>query len=182
MLFRSRSLGQRSILADPRPAGMKDTVNAKIKFRELYRPFAPSICAGAAAEWFELPGSAPDPYRFMLATAKTREDRRERLAAVTHVDGSARVQTIDPAQSPLYHRLAESVGRRLGAPAVLNTSFNLKGEPIVETPADAVATFLASGMDALAVGPFLTTGRPENPQPRRQTWESSKTQPDGLGW
>ena len=92
-----RSLGQRSILADPRPAGMKDTVNAKIKFREMYRPFAPSICADAAAEWFDLPaGAAPDPYRFMLATAKTREDRRDRLAAVTHVDGSSRVQTIDP--------------------------------------------------------------------------------------
>lgn len=163
-----RALGQRSILADPRPAAMKDTVNAKIKFRELYRPFAPSVCAGAAAEWFDLPGAAaPEPYRFMLATAKTRPDRRERLAAVTHVDGSSRVQTIDPAQSPLFHRLAEHMGRATGVPAALNTSFNLKGEPIVETPADAVATFLASGMDALALGPFLTTGRPENPQPRR---------------
>jgi carbamoyltransferase len=178
-----RALGQRSILADPRPAAMKETVNAKIKFRELYRPFAPSICAGAAAEWFDLPGSpAPDPYRFMLATARTRADRRDALAAVTHVDGSARVQAIDPAQSPLFHRLAESMGRRAGAPAVLNTSFNLKGEPIVETPADAVATFLDSGMDALAIGPFLTTGRPENPRPRRQSWESSRTQPDAPGY
>jgi carbamoyltransferase len=177
-----RSLGHRSILADPRAAGMKDTVNAKIKFREMYRPFAPSICAGAAAEWFELPAAAPDPYRFMLATAKTREDRRDRLAAVTHVDGSSRVQTIDPEQSPLFHKLAKALGDRTSVPATLNTSFNLKGEPIVESPADAVSTFLASGMDALAVGPFLTTGRPENPQPRRQTWDSSKTQPDGLGW
>ena len=178
-----RALGQRSILADPRPAAMKDTVNAKIKFREPHRPFAPSICAGAAAEWFDLPGGAASaPYRFMLATARTRADRREKLAAVTHVDGSSRVQAIDPAQSPLFHRLAESMGRSGGAPAVLNTSFNLKGEPIVETPADAVATFLASGMDALAVGPFLTTGRPENPQPRRPTWESSRTPPDALGW
>ena len=178
-----RSLGQRSILADPRLAGMKDTVNAKIKFRELYRPFAPSICAGAAAEWFDLPASpAPDPYRFMLATAKTRADRRDRLAAVTHVDGSARVQTIDPAQSPLFHRLVETLGRRTGVPATLNTSFNLRGEPIVETPADAVSTFLASGMDALAVGPFLTTGRPDNPQPRRELCASYETRSDGLGW
>jgi len=178
-----RALGQRSILADPRPAAMKDTVNAKIKFRELYRPFAPSVCAGAAAEWFDLPRDpAPDPYRFMLATANTRPDRRERLAAVTHVDGSSRVQAIDPAQSPLFHRLAESMGRVTGVPAALNTSFNLKGEPIVESPADAVSTFLASGMDALALGPFLTTGRPENPQPRRQTWDSSRTPPDALGW
>ncbi len=178
-----RALGQRSILADPRPAAMKDTLNAKIKFRELYRPFAPSICAGAASEWFDLPRDpAPDPYRFMLATAKTRPDRRDRLAAVTHVDGSSRVQAIDPAQSPLFHRLAEQMGRVTGVPATLNTSFNLKGEPIVETPADAVATFLASGMDALAVGPFLTTGRPENPQPRRQTWDSSRTPPDASAW
>lgn len=178
-----RALGQRSILAIPSPAAMKDTVNAKIKFRELYRPFAPSVCAGAAAEWFELPRDpAPDPYRFMLATARTRPDRRERLAAVTHVDGSSRVQTIDPVQSPLFHRLAESMGRTTGVPAALNTSFNLKGEPIVETPADAVATFLASGMDALAVGPFLTTGRPENPQPRRQTWDSSETPPGASAW
>jgi len=177
-----RSLGHRSILADPRAAGMKDTVNAKIKFREMYRPFAPSICAGDAADWFELPAAAPDPYRFMLATAKTRADRRDRLAAVTHVDGSSRVQTIDPAQSPLFHKLAKALGGRTGVPATLNTSFNLKGEPIVDSPADAVSTFLASGMDALAVGPFLTTGRPENPAPRRQTWESSKTLNDGLGW
>ena len=117
-----------------------------------------------------------------MSRPRTRADRREKLAAVTHVDGSSRVQAIDPAQSPLFHRLAESMGRSGGAPAVLNTSFNLKGEPIVETPADAVATFLASGMDALAVGPFLTTGRPENPQPRRPTWESSRTPPDALGW
>lgn len=178
-----RALGQRSILADPRPAAMKETVNAKIKFRELYRPFAPSICAGAAAEWFDLPRDpAPDPYRFMLATAKTRPDRRGTLAAVTHVDGSSRVQAIDPVQSPLFHRLVSDMGRRTGVPAALNTSFNLKGEPIVESPADAVATFLASGMDALAVGPFLTTGRPDNPQPRRQTWESSRTPPDALAW
>ncbi|MEK7233314.1 MAG: carbamoyltransferase N-terminal domain-containing protein [Elusimicrobiota bacterium] len=178
-----RSLGQRSILADPRPAAMKDTVNAKIKFRESYRPFAPSICAGAAAEWFDLPGlPAPDPYRFMLATAKTRPDRRDLLAAVTHVDGSSRVQTIDPEQSPLFHRLAQTMGRRTGVPAALNTSFNLQGEPIVETPADAVATFLSSGMDALAVGPFLTTGRPENPQPRRETCASCETRSDGLVW
>ncbi|PIR17089.1 MAG: hypothetical protein COV48_09005, partial [Elusimicrobia bacterium CG11_big_fil_rev_8_21_14_0_20_64_6] len=176
-------LGQRSILADPRRAEMKNTVNAKIKFREMYRPFAPSICAGAAAEWFDLPRMpAPDPYRFMLATAQTRPDRRERLAAVTHVDGSSRVQAIDPEQSPLYHRLAEALGQRTGVPATLNTSFNLKGEPIVETPADAVATFLASGMDALAIGPFLTTGRPENPQPRRETCASSETRSDGLAW
>ncbi len=178
-----RSLGQRSILADPRPASMKDTVNAKIKFREMYRPFAPSICAENASEWFDLAGPpSADPYRFMLATAKTREDRRDRLAAVTHVDGSSRVQTIDAAQTPLYHRLAKALGARTGVPATLNTSFNLKGEPIVEAPADAVATFLASGMDALAVGPFLTTGRPANPQPRRETCATSETRSDGLGW
>lgn len=178
-----RALGHRSILADPRPAKMKDTVNEKIKFRELFRPFAPSALGGLAGEWFDLGGSpAPDPYRFMLATAPVRADRRERLGAVTHVDGSARVQTVFPDQDPLYHRLIESFGAATGVPVVLNTSFNLKGEPIVETPEDAVATFLASGMDALVVGPLLVWNRNAAAAPRRKAWAVSAKQSDAWAW
>ena len=178
-----RALGQRSILADPRPAQMKRTVNEKIKFRELFRPFAPSVAAASASDWFELGrGEAPDPYRFMLATAPVRADRRAGLGAVAHVDGSARVQTVDAAQSPLYHRLVSRFGALTGTPVVLNTSFNLKGEAMVETPEDAVATFLASGMDALAVGPLLVTKRPDGPLPGRKAWAASATPSDGWGW
>lgn len=178
-----RALGNRSILADPRPAAMKERVNEKIKFRELFRPFAPSTLGGLAGEWFDLgPGPAPDPYRFMLATAPVRPDRRERLGAVTHVDGSARVQTVDAEQSPLYHRLIESFGAATGVPVLLNTSFNLKAEPIVETPEDAVSTFLASGMDALAVGPLLVSRRPAGPVPRRKAWVASATPSDAWAW
>jgi carbamoyltransferase len=178
-----RALGQRSILADPRPAAMKRTVNEKIKFRELFRPFAPSAAAESAAEWFDLGvAPAPDPYRFMLATAPVREKKREGLGAVTHVDGSARVQTVFASETPLYHRLISEFGALTGTPVVLNTSFNLKGEPIVETPDDAIATFLASGMDALAVGPFLASRRADGPAPRRKEWAASATPSDGWGW
>jgi carbamoyltransferase len=178
-----RALGQRSILADPRPAAMKRALNEKIKFRELFRPFAPSAAAEAARDWFDLgPGPAPAPYRFMLATTSVREDRRSRLGAVTHVDGSARVQSVDAAECPLYHRLISSFGAVTGVPVVLNTSFNLKGEPIVESPSDAIATFLASGMDALALGPFLVSTRPTGNPSRRSEWAASATPSDGWGW
>ena len=178
-----RALGQRSILADPRPAAMKDTVNEKIKFRELFRPFAPSASWSTAGEWFDLgPGPVADPYRFMLATAPVRPERRERLGAVTHVDGSSRVQVVGPAENPLYHRLIESFAARTGVPVVLNTSFNLKGEPIVETPEDAISTFLASGMDALVLGSFLVPRRPGGAVPRRKTWAASETPSAAWAW
>ncbi|MFI5350714.1 MAG: carbamoyltransferase [Elusimicrobiota bacterium] len=178
-----RALGQRSILADPRPAAMKRTLNEKIKFRELFRPFAPSVAAESADEWFDLgEGPGRDPYRFMLATAPVRPERRERLAAVTHVDGSARVQTVEAADNPLYHRLISCFGAATGVPVVLDTSFNLKGEPIVETPEDAISTFLASGMDALVLGSFLVPSRPAGIASRRSTWAASATPSDGWGW
>ncbi|HXT00680.1 MAG TPA: carbamoyltransferase N-terminal domain-containing protein [Elusimicrobiota bacterium] len=178
-----RALGQRSILADPRPAAMKRALNEKIKFRELFRPFAPSAAAEAAGEWFDLgPGPAAAPYRFMLATAPVREDRRAGLGAVTHVDGTARVQAVGADDSPLYHELISSFGAATGVPVLLNTSFNLKGEPIVETPEDAISTFLASSMDALVLGPFLVPRRPEGNPSRRSAWAASATPSDGWGW
>jgi carbamoyltransferase len=151
-----RALGNRSILADPRRADMKDIVNTKIKFREPYRPFAPSILAERAEEFFDLPGAAENwPARFMLLVAPVLEDKQEAIPAVTHVDGSGRLQTVHEEQSPRYHRLIKCFEEATGVPAVLNTSFNLRGEPIVTTPANAYNTFSASGMDLLVMDHHL---------------------------
>jgi carbamoyltransferase len=148
-----RALGQRSILADPRRAAMKDLVNVKIKYREPFRPFAPSVLAARASEYFALP-DAPCHYpaRFMLYVEDVLASRREAVPAVTHVDGTARPQIVRPETAPRYHRLIERFEKETGVPLLLNTSFNLKGEPIVNTPAEALRTFAASGMDALVLG------------------------------
>lgn len=151
-----RALGSRSILADPRRTDMKEIVNVKIKFREPFRPFAPSVLAEAAERYFDLP-DAPKHYpaRFMLYVVNVKEGQDAVLPAITHVDGTARLQTVHEAESPLYHRLIKRFGDATGVPVVLNTSFNLKGEPIVNTPANAFSTFMRSGMDALVVGNCL---------------------------
>jgi carbamoyltransferase len=145
-----RALGQRSILADPRRATMKDVVNIKIKFREAFRPFAPSVVAARATDYFAVP-AAPRalPTRFMLYVVPVQTP--DLLPAITHADGTARVQVVEREAAPRYHALLERFGQATGAPVLLNTSFNLRGEPIVNTPAEAVRTFLASGMDALVV-------------------------------
>lgn len=147
-----RALGNRSILADPRRADMKEVVNVKIKFREPYRPFAPSVAVEHAHEYFSLPEPARHmPARFMLLVSGVHEGAKERIPAVTHVDGSARLQTVVPGTNPLYHELITRFGQATGVPVVLNTSFNLRGEPIVNTPAEALSTFSRSGMDALVM-------------------------------
>jgi carbamoyltransferase len=151
-----RALGNRSILADPRRAAMKDVVNTKIKFREPYRPFAPSVLAERAREFFELDDPAGTyPARFMLLVTKVREDKRGVIPATTHVDGTGRVQVVVRDASPTYHRLIERFADATGVPVLLNTSFNLRGEPIVATPADAYSTFRRSGLDLLVLGPYL---------------------------
>jgi carbamoyltransferase len=151
-----RALGQRSILADPRRAGMKDTVNVKIKFREPYRPFAPSVLAGHADAYFDCAGADRQyPSRFMLLVEPVRAEARALLPATTHVDNSARLQTVVKSASPLYYGLIERVGRLTGVPVVLNTSFNLRGEPIVNTPTEAISTFARSGLDALVMGHLI---------------------------
>jgi carbamoyltransferase len=151
-----RALGNRSILADPRNRHMKDIVNSKIKFREPYRPFAPSVLAERAERYFELPQATVHyPARYMQYVAPTKQSKRETLPAVTHIDGTARVQTVLREHNPRYYALIERFGDATGVPAVLNTSFNLKGEPIVNTLADAVSTFRRSGMDCLVLGDFL---------------------------
>lgn len=149
-----RALGNRSILADPRQVDMKDIVNVKIKFREPFRPFAPSVLVERAEELFELGGAAKHyPARFMLYVAPVK--RPELIPAVTHVDGTGRLQTVHRELSPRYYRLIELFGEATGVPAVLNTSFNLKGEPIVSTPAEAFSTYSRSGMDWLVLGRYL---------------------------
>ncbi len=145
-----RALGHRSILADSRPLRMKDVVNAQVKFREGFRPFAPSVTAERANEVFELEGESP----YMLIVAPVRKAWADRVLAVTHVDGSARIQTVDREVDPLYHRLISAFGERTGVPVVLNTSFNLRGMPIVESPKEALQCFLYTAMDVLYLGPY----------------------------
>ena len=139
---------------------MKDIVNAKIKFREPYRPFAPSAAEECVVKYFELDQAARQyPSRFMLYVTAVRAEHRASLPAVTHVDGTARVQAVFQKHSPLYYSLIERFGQATGVPVVLNTSFNLRGEPIVNTPENAFSTFSRSEMDCLILGNFLIEKR-----------------------
>jgi carbamoyltransferase len=151
-----RALGARSIIADPRNPNMKDIVNAKIKFREPYRPFAPSVLAESAEKYFDLPNATKHcPARYMQFVVPVREKEHATLPAITHVDGTGRLQTVFKSESPRYYNLIERFGQATGVPVILNTSFNLKGEPIVNTPANAFNTFSKSEMDALVLGNFI---------------------------
>jgi carbamoyltransferase len=151
MEFGPRALGSRSILADPRDPKMTEKVNNAVKFREWWRPFAPSLKKEAASEFLESATDSP----FMVLTAQVRPEKRKVIPAVTHVDGSARPQTVEKEVNPLYWRLIDEFGKRTGVPVIMNTSFNLRGEAIVHTPTDAVRTFFSSGMDVLVIGGFL---------------------------
>lgn len=153
-----RALGARSIIADPGRSDMKDIVNTKIKFREPFRPFAPSVLVDAAARYFDIDEPARHyPARFMLYVVDVKPGQASVLPAITHVDNTARLQTVHPEHSPLYYRLIRRFGEASGTPVILNTSFNLKGEPIVTTPAQAHSTFMRSGMDALVLGNTIVT-------------------------
>ncbi len=151
MEFGPRALGSRSILADPRDPEMNAKVNNAVKFREWWRPFAPSMLSEVASEYLESASDSP----FMVLTAQVRPEKRAVIPSVTHVDGSARPQTVERDVSPLYWRLIYEFGQRTGVPVVMNTSFNLRGEPIVCSPTDAIRTFFSSGMDALVIGNFV---------------------------
>jgi carbamoyltransferase len=151
MEFGPRALGSRSILADPRDAEMNIKVNNAVKFREWWRPFAPSLKKEVAGDFLESATDSP----FMILTAQVRPEKRQVIPSVTHVDGSARPQTVEKETNPLYWRLIDEFGKRTGVPVVMNTSFNLRGEAIVHTPTDALRTFFSSGMDALVIGSFL---------------------------
>lgn len=151
-----RALGSRSILADARRDDMKDIVNTKIKFREPYRPFAPSVLAEKAEEFFEMPQAEKHyPARYMLYVVPVKKDKQKIVPAITHVDDTARPQLVYREQSPRYWKLINKFYQKTGVPLILNTSFNLKGEPIVNTPQNAFNTFSKSEMDILVLGNFI---------------------------
>lgn len=155
MEYGPRALGNRSILGHPAKAGTKDKINAIVKFREIWRPFCPSVLAEDAPEIFEPSQDAP----FMTIAFPVREAWRSKIPEVVHVDGTARAQTVTAAGNPLYHRMLQAFKRRTGLPVIMNTSLNRRGEPIVCAPADAVAMFLGSGLDYLCIGDFLASKR-----------------------
>ncbi len=170
MEYGPRALGHRSILGDARHPGMQAAMNLKIKFRESFRPFAPVVLADRAAEYFELPAPAESPYMLLVVpvqpghrrpvtaagtgVARVREVRSD-IPAVTHVDYSARLQTVDARRHPRLRRLLEAFADRTGCPMLINTSFNVRSEPIVCTPTDAYRCFMATGIDALVLGEYL---------------------------
>jgi carbamoyltransferase len=180
MEFGPRALGARSILGDARSPEMQSVMNLKIKFRESFRPFAPAVLREKVDEYFEMRPNEDSPY--MLLVAPVRESKRlavdgghlfgidklkqlrSVVPAITHVDYSARVQTIDPERNPRFHRVVEHFHQKTGSPVVINTSFNVRGEPIVCTPADAYRCFMATNMDALVVDRFVMLKK-EQPQP-----------------
>lgn len=149
-----RALGNRSILADPRHADMKDIVNSKIKFREPYRPFAPVVLEEHAKEYFEIDNVKTGPAKFMNIVVPVKKEMAKKIPAVTH-EGTARLQAIDLKTNPRYYSVIKTFYEKTGVPVLLNTSFNLRGEPIVNTPADAISTFLRSGIDVLVLETFV---------------------------
>jgi carbamoyltransferase len=153
-----RALGNRSILADPRPAANKDIVNRLIKKREAFRPFAPSVNEEELDNWFEAPGTCRK-FPYMIFTLKVREAQRALLGAVTHVDGTARVHTVARDENPRFWALIREFQRLSGVPVVLNTSFNNSAEPIVDSADDAMTCFLTTGLHALAIGDYWVTKR-----------------------
>ncbi|MHC4235176.1 MAG: carbamoyltransferase family protein [Planctomycetota bacterium] len=156
--FGPRALGSRSLVADARNPKMKDIINAKVKFREAFRPFAPSVLRERAHEYFEMPEGMDAP--FMLLVPKVREDKRQVVPAITHQDGTGRVQTVTEQDNGRYYRLIRTFGERTGVPLVINTSFNVRGEPIVCTPQDAINTFVNTGIDVLVMGNYLVSQKP----------------------
>ena len=155
--FGPRALGARSIIADPRYKEMKNIVNEKIKFRELFRPFAPSVLYEYAHEWFELVSEIPEnaPENFMLTVVNVKKEKQKYIPAVLHVDNTSRVQIVRNNINPLYYNLILNFYFKTGVPLILNTSFNLKGEPIVRTPKDAILTFSYCDMDYLVMYPYI---------------------------
>jgi ubiquinone/menaquinone biosynthesis C-methylase UbiE len=205
MEFGPRALGARSILGDPRSRTMQTVMNVKVKFREGFRPFAPAVLREAASTYFDVKDTIDSPYMLLVVPvsenvrlpitsgdeAATGIDKlkvvRSEIPAVTHVDYSARVQTVDPVRHGLYRKLIESFYRKTGCPLLVNTSFNLGWDPIVCTPQEAYATFMASDIDVLCMGPFVISKRaqPASIQsargPGMQPWEDALRCPCGCG-
>jgi carbamoyltransferase len=157
MEFGPRALGHRSILADPGQPEMRDRINAMVKMRESFRPFAPAVSIEEVHRWFDVPPLTELP--FMIMTVDVRPEFRHQLPAITHVNGSARVQTVSPKDNGEFHELLQAVGRTTGRQMVLNTSFNVKGQPIVNTPREALETFLGTGIEFLFLENLLVSRR-----------------------
>ena len=185
MEFGPRALGNRSILADPRPADMQERLNLKIKFRESFRPFAPAVLRERTGDYFDL--HEPSPYMLLVAQvnagmqrhdagdassrgfAQRLKETRSTVPAVTHVDYSARVQTVDAQQHSRFHRLLQEFEKRTGCPVLVNTSFNVRSEPPVCTPEDAFRCFMKTGIDYLVLGNFLVDKRQQKAPPPEKT-------------
>ena len=168
MEFGPRALGNRSILADPSHPEMRDRINAMVKKREAFRPFAPAVSFEQAHVWFEMNPGTHLPY--MITTVNVRDAHRRTLPAITHVNGSARVQTVSAKDNPDFHILLKEVGKITGREMLLNTSFNVKGQPIVNTAQEAIATFLGTGIQALFLENYLVTRRKtHDDDPRNQS-------------
>jgi len=159
MEFGPRALGNRSILADPRDATMKDRINSKVKHREAFRPFAPAVLEELASEYFDMTGLNNSP--FMLFTVPVRKDYQNIIPAVTHVDKTSRIQTVSKKYNKLFWDLISEFKKLSGVGVLLNTSFNIKNEPIVCSPRDAILSFLNSEIDFLAIGNYLVKKRIE---------------------
>jgi carbamoyltransferase len=159
-----RALGNRSILASPVTPGVRDVINARVKFREPFRPFAPSVLAERAAEWFEI--EQPDP--FMTMAPRVRPDKAPRIPAAVHVDGTARIQTVEREANPRYHALISRFAELTGVPIVLNTSFN-KQEPVVARPEEAISCYLRTDMHVLVLGNLYSTDRPQTAMERARS-------------
>jgi len=179
MEFGPRSLGARSILGDPRSPTMQRNLNLKVKYRESFRPFAPAVLREDVADWFELDSDSP----YMLIVADVRADRRRAMTAeeqalfgidklnvsrseipaVTHIDYSARIQTVSRDTNPLFHRLLTAFKRLTGCPVLVNTSFNVRGEPIVCTPEDAFRCFMGNELDLLVIGKCVLKKSEQDP-------------------
>ncbi len=170
MEFGPRALGARSILASPCEPDMQDILNLKVKHREAFRPFAPAVCEDDAATYFDCDAPVPLAADFMLMVYPIKKDKRKYLPAVTHVDGTGRLQVVRRKHNPRYYDLIKAFGKLSGVPILVNTSFNIRGEPIVCTPYEAYRCMMGTGIDALVMDRFLIK-RDENPQ---DIWDSEK--------
>ena len=165
-----RALGARSILANPLNPKAKELLNTKVKHREKFRPFAPVVCADDTSTYFECDLSLPEPTDYMLMVYPIKKEWREKIPSVTHVDGSGRLQTIRREQNQLYYDLIKKFGELTNIPILINTSFNIRGEPIVCTPEDAYRCMMGTGIDYLVIGNFLIKHE-DNPT---DIWDSEK--------
>ena len=165
-----RALGNRSILANPANPEARELLNEKVKHREKFRPFAPAVCREDASKYFDCDRPIPDAADFMLMVYPIKKKWHKKMPSVTHVDGSGRLQTIRKKQNPLYYKLIKEFQKLSGIPILVNTSFNVRGEPIVCSPYDAYKCMMGTGIDCIVMGSFLIR-KYDNQQ---DMWDSEK--------